>query len=56
VDTLEASGGQLEKVSVRGLAKLLGVSKSTVHNALAALAASGVVVRLVDGGLSLRGC
>jgi DNA-binding IclR family transcriptional regulator len=53
VDTLKASpGGKLNDASVRGVAKLLGLSKSTVHNALSALVAGGIVTK-VGTGLAL---
>src|SRR5262245_38763348 len=46
VDTLKASpGGRIEGSSVRGLAALIGGRKSTVHAALSALPASGVVAK-----------
>lgn len=46
VDTLKARGGRLPDASVRGLAALLSVPKSTVHNALAALIATGAVAKI----------
>lgn len=55
VDTLQAQGGRIEGGSVRGIAKLLGVSKSTVHNALAGLIAGGIVAKAAGGALVLTG-
>jgi predicted transcriptional regulator len=40
---------QAMKDTVRGVAALIGASKSTVHNALGALIAAGVVERAGDG-------
>ena len=46
VDTIKAAGGKLPEASVRGLAGRIGASKSTVHNAVVALIAAGVVTRI----------
>jgi DNA-binding GntR family transcriptional regulator len=40
--------------SVRTLAAKVGAGRSSVHAALGALVASGVIERLADGGLILR--
>jgi DNA-binding IclR family transcriptional regulator len=53
VDTLKRKGGKLEDASVRGIARLIGARKSTVHNAIAALISAGVVAKL-GGQLVLR--
>jgi hypothetical protein len=53
VETLQAAGGRAPAGSVRRLGQAIGERKSTVHNALAALVASGVVER-VGGELVLR--
>jgi len=45
VDTLKSRGGKLDDASVRGVARLIGGRKSTVHSALAALVSAGVVAR-----------
>jgi hypothetical protein len=42
---LNAAGGRIEAASVRKLASLIAVPKSTVHEALGALLASGAIVR-----------
>ena len=52
VDILRAKGGKLDSASARGVAKLIGGRKSTVHNAVAGLIASGVVVK-AGGALML---
>jgi hypothetical protein len=52
VSLLKDRGGRLDDASVRGVAKLIGARKSTVHNALAALVAGGVVAK-VGGALVL---
>ena len=49
VDSLRAEGGKLDDASVRGVAKLIGAKKSTVHNAVAGLIASGVVAKVGTG-------
>ena len=49
VDAIRDSGGQLSTNTVRGVAALIGASKSTVHNALGALIAARVVERAGDG-------
>lgn len=54
VDALAGAGGRLEGGTVRRLAALIGGRKSTVHAALAALAASGAVAR-AGTELVLRG-
>jgi hypothetical protein len=54
VDTLKKQGGKIEEASVRGVARLIGARRSTVHNALAALVSAGVVAKL-GGVLVLRG-
>jgi hypothetical protein len=46
VSTLKEHGGRMDGASVRGLAALIGAHKSNVHNALGALIATGVVVKL----------
>jgi uncharacterized membrane protein len=53
LDRLKASGGQLSDASVRGLASMVGAPKSTVHLALGALVASGLVAK-VGEALVLR--
>ena len=50
VDALRDSGGRLEGASVRGIARLIGSNKSTVHGALAGLIAAGVVARAAQLG------
>ena len=52
VDIIKAKGGRLDDASVRGVARLIGGRKSTVHNALAGLLAAGVVAK-IGGGLVL---
>jgi hypothetical protein len=54
LDALHDNGGKLMNEGVRGLAKLIGGRKSTVHNALVGLLAAGVVSRMADGALVLR--
>ena len=54
VDTLQANGGRAPGASVRQLGAMLGERKSTVHNAVAMLVASGVIER-VGRELVLRG-
>jgi ABC-type multidrug transport system fused ATPase/permease subunit len=54
VDTLQANGGRAPSASVRQLGAMLGERKSTVHNAVAMLVASGVIER-VGRELVLRG-
>jgi hypothetical protein len=54
VDTLRDQGGRAPGSSVRRLGRLIGERKSTVHNALAMLVASGIVER-VGADLVLRG-
>jgi hypothetical protein len=54
VSTLRDHGGRIEGASVRGLASLIGGTKSNVHNALVALVAAGVVAKVVGGGLVLQ--
>jgi len=54
VDMLRAKGGRLEDASARGVARLIGGKKSTVHSALAGLIAAGVVVK-AGGALMLAG-
>lgn len=49
MDTIKAKGGRLEDASVRGVARLIGGRKSTVHNALAGLLAAGVVAKVGTG-------
>ena len=53
VDTLKSHGGQVGGTSVRRLASLIGATKSTAHNAIAALIAAGTVAR-IGGELVLR--
>jgi hypothetical protein len=45
VDLIKTKGGRLDDASVRGVAKLIGGRKSTVHSALAGLLAAGVVAK-----------
>jgi DNA-binding IclR family transcriptional regulator len=45
LDTLTGAGGRIEAASVRRLASLIAVPKSTVHGALGTLLASGAIVR-----------
>jgi DNA-binding IclR family transcriptional regulator len=54
VDTLREQGGCAPGSSVRRLGRLIGERRSTVHNALAMLIASGVIER-IGGDLVLRG-
>jgi hypothetical protein len=53
VDTLKERGGRIEGASVRGLAGLIGATKSTTFNAISALIASGCVAR-IGGRLVLQ--
>lgn len=53
VNTLKSHGGKVEGMSVRGLASLIGATKSTAHNAIAALIAAGTVAR-IGGELVLK--
>jgi hypothetical protein len=46
VDTLQANGGRAPGASVRQLGAMIGERKSTVHNAVAMLVASGVIERV----------
>ena len=52
IDLLKASGGKLSKNSVRKLGKMVKARRSTAHNALLGLIASGVVAK-VGGALVL---
>jgi len=52
VDVLKAKGGKLDRASVRGVARLIGAKKSTLHGAVAALIAGGVVTK-IGGALVL---
>jgi hypothetical protein len=52
VSLIKDRGGKLERGSARGVAKLIGGKKSTVHSALAGLIAAGVVAK-VGGALVL---
>lgn len=49
VDMLKAKGGKLDDATVRGIARLIGGKKSTVHNAIGSLLASGVVAKVRTG-------
>ena len=52
MDIVKAKGGKLDDASVRGVARLIGGRKSTVHAALTGLLAAGVVAK-IGGGLVL---
>ena len=52
VSLIRDNGGKLDDGSARGVARLIGGKKSTVHNALAGLIAGGVVVK-AGGALML---
>jgi hypothetical protein len=54
LDKLQEADGRLDKGTVRGVAALIGSKKSTVHNAVSALIASGVVAKIGEE-LILRG-
>jgi hypothetical protein len=43
VRLIQDNGDKLAEASARGVARLIGGKKSTVHNAMAALIATGVV-------------
>jgi hypothetical protein len=54
VDTLRQHGGRAPTGSVRRLGAMIGERKSTVHNAIAMLAAAGVIERIGSELLLLR--